>query len=441
MKEDRSSRPGISLVTATAIVVANMIGTGVFTSLGFQVGDLPSGFTIVLLWTIGGICAFCGALAYGELAAALPRSGGEYNFLSRIYHPAVGFIAGWLSVTVGFAAPIALAAMAFGTYFSGIYPEVSALHLSIGVSIFVTIVHLLGIQVASRFQNMATWGKVLLILTFIVAGIWLGKGQPVNFMPTAGDGKLILSSSFAVSLVYVMYSYAGWNAATYIIGEIRNPARNVPLAIALGTGLVAVLYVVLNGVFLHVAPMSVLNGQLEVGKVAADYIFGAKGGSWMSGLICLGLVSSISAMTWVGPRVTMAMGQDLVLLRPFAKTSSKGIPHVALIFQLAIVIALLSTASFSSVLNYVQFSIQLCSFATVLGMMILRWTQPNLPRPIRCWGYPITPLIFLGISVWMLIFVLKEKPMESVAGLVTMLIGLVIYIVSPKNKKLAEETE
>lgn len=429
-----SSRPGVSLLTATAVVVANMIGTGVFTSLGYQVGGLPSGFAIIVLWAVGGLCAFCGALAYGELAAALPRSGGEYHFLSRIFHPAAGFVAGWLSSTVGFAAPIALAAMAFGKYYTGIFPGASALQLSIGVSVAVTLIHLFGIQVAARFQNLATWGKVTLILIFIIAGSVLGGGQPISFTPVAGDGELITSQAFAISLVYVMYSYAGWNAATYIIGEIRDPARNVPKAIALGTGLVTVLYVALNAVFLYAAPISELEGKPEVGHVAADFIFGKLGGNLMSGLICLGLVSSISAMTWVGPRVTMAMGQDLVLLRPFAKKSSRDVPVVALLFQLLIVITLLLTSTFDSVLNYVQFSIQLCSFATVLGMMILRWTQPDLPRPIRCWGYPLTPLLFLGISLWMLIFVWQERPLESLAGLATIAVGLLIYFVSPKCK-------
>ncbi|MEN3943328.1 amino acid permease [Prosthecobacter sp. SYSU 5D2] len=435
-----SSRPGVSLLTATAVVVANMIGTGVFTSLGYQVGGLPSGFAIVVLWAVGGLCAFCGALAYGELAAALPRSGGEYHFLSRIFHPAAGFVAGWLSSTVGFAAPIALAAMAFGKYYTGIFPGASALQLSIGVSVAVTLIHLFGIQVAARFQNLATWGKVTLILVFIIAGAILGGDQPISFTPVEGDGALLTSSAFAISLVYVMYSYAGWNAATYIIGEIRDPARNVPKAIALGTGLVTVLYVALNAVFLYAAPISELEGKNEVGHIAADFIFGKLGGNLMSGLICLGLVSSISAMTWVGPRVTMAMGQDLVLLRPFAKKSSRDVPVTALIFQLLIVVTLLLTSTFDSVLNYVQFSIQLCSFATVLGMMILRWTQPDLPRPVRCWGYPLTPLIFLGISLWMLIFVWQERPEESLAGLATIGVGLLIYFVSPKGKMQENES-
>lgn len=433
-----STKPrGVSLITATAIVIANMVGTGIFTSLGYQVTDLPTGFSIVMLWAIGGLCAFCGALAYGELAAALPRSGGEYQFLSRAFHPCVGFIAGWLSCTVGFAAPIALAAMALGKYLSGVTSIVSPLTASLVVVTVVTIIHSSGIHVGARFQNLATWLKVVLILVFIGAGMCVANPQPVSFLPAAGDTALITSPPFAISLVFVMYSYAGWNAATYIVGEIRNPQRNVPLAIGIGTFFVSLLYIALNAVFLHVAPMKELAGQVDVAHVAANYIFGTQGGRIMSGLICLGLVSSISAMTWVGPRVTMTLGQDVRILSPFAAVTAGGVPWVALLAQLAIVITLILTATFEKVLNYVQFSIQLCSCLTVVGLIVLRRTEPDLPRPVRCWGYPVTPIIFICISTWIMTYQMLQQPRESLAGLATILIGALLYLISPKKRESA----
>lgn len=422
------------MVTATAVVVANMIGTGVFTSLGFQVSDLPSGFAILVLWLVGGVCAFCGAVSYGELAAALPRSGGEYHFLSRIFHPAVGFLSGWLSITVGFAAPIALAAMAFGKYFSTIFPHAQAATWSLVMVWLVTLVHVGGVRAAASFQNTATWLKVLLICAFIATGFWLARGQPVHFVPQARDWKLVGSTPFAVSLVYVMYSYAGWNAATYIAGEIRNPQRNVPRAIAIGTLLVTVLYLLLNAVFLHAAPMSELSGKLDVGHVAAEHIFGVTGGKVMSGLICLGLASSISAMTWVGPRVMQTMGQDVGILAPLNAVDARGVPVAGLFVQLSIVVTLLLTSSFEAVLTAVQFSIQLGSFVTVIGLFVLRRTQPDLPRPYRCWGYPVTPLLFLAISLWMMIFLLKEErtQMASFYGLGVIFTGLIVFLISPR---------
>jgi APA family basic amino acid/polyamine antiporter len=410
-----------------------MVGTGIFTSLGFQVGPLPSGFTLLFLWLIGGVCAFCGAVSYAELAAALPRSGGEYHFLSRVYHPAIGFLSGWLSGTVGFAAPIALAAMAFAKYFASLSPSTSPVLLSTGIVTLTTIIHLRSVVIGSRFQNIATIFKLALILILIGAGIFSAQNEPLSFLPQPGDGALITSAPFAISLVYVMYAYSGWNASTYIVGEVRDPSRNVPLSVALGTGLVVLLYLALNAVFLHVAPLDALKGQLDVGHVAANYIFGPAGGRIMAALICIGLISSISAMTWIGPRVTMAMGEDCRALSFLAWKNGQGVPASAIVAQLVIVIALLLTASFDKVLTYVQFSLTLCSFLTVLGVIVLRQTQPTLPRPYKTWGYPVTPVLFLVISGWMLAHILRSNPRESLAGLATLLLGFVVYFLSPSR--------
>jgi len=426
---------GISLITATAVVVANMIGTGVFTSLGFQVGPLPSGFVIMLLWLVGGVCAFCGAVCYGELAAAMPRSGGEYHYLTQIFSPAVGFLAGWLSATVGFAAPIALAAMAFGKYFAGALPSADAAMLSHGVVIAMMLVHLLGVNAGAKFQNVATWLKVVLIVIFIAAGLWMPNAQPISFLPIAGDAARVTSPDFAVSLVFVMYAYTGWNAVTYIVGEVKNPTRTLPLAVAIGTLIVSVLYVGLNAVFLRAAPLAELAGKVEVGHAAADHIFGAQGGRLMALLISGGLVSAISAMTWVGPRVMMTMGEDVHLLRSLAKKSASGVPWVAMLTQTVIVLALLHSGKFEKVLTYVQFSLTLSSFLTVLGMIVLRMTKPALPRPYRAWGYPLTPLIFLSVSLWMMWHILGSNPIESLAGLGTLLLGLIVFILSPRTPR------
>ena len=246
----------ISGLTATNIVVANMIGTGVFVSLGFQVISIHSDFAVMSLWVIGGLLSLCGALCYAELAVALPRLGGEYNFLSRIYHPALGFMAGWISVWVGFPAPIALSAMAFGTYFLGIVPNSSPLILSLVLVWTVTIILLVGLRTGERFQNIATIVKIALIVFLIGAGIFYQHKQPLDLAPHADDLATMLSGPFAVSLVFVMYSYSGWNGASYLTAEVRNPEKNVPWALVIGTIVVMVLYVLLNWVFLISAPTS-----------------------------------------------------------------------------------------------------------------------------------------------------------------------------------------
>ena len=410
-----------------------MVGTGVFTSLGFQVGGLPSGFTLLLLWGIGGVCAFCGAQAYSELAAALPRAGGEYRFLSEIFHPAAGFVAGWASATAGFAAPVALAAMAFGEYFQGVMPGAPALALSLGLVAAVSAVHLCSMRAGSAFQNVFTWGKVALIVGFIGAGWLFCPPQPLAFSPQPGDWGRIASAPFAVSLIYVMYAYSGWNAAAYITSEVGNPGRNVPRALLAGTLLVAALYVGLNYTFLRTTPMEAMAGQLQIGSIAGERIFGPRGERWMSGLISLALVSSVSSMTWTGPRVAMAMGEDLRALRFLSRKTRRGIPAVAILFQLALVVLLLCTATFQMALVYVQFTLLLCSFLTVLGMMILRVRRPELPRPYRAWGYPFTPLVFLGVSFWMMGYVAWTQPRESLAGLATLALGLLIYFFSERG--------
>jgi basic amino acid/polyamine antiporter, APA family len=423
----------VSTLTATAIAVADMIGIGVFTSLGFQVRGLPSAFSLLMLWIVGGITALCGALSYAELAAALPRSGGEYNFLSRIYHPAVGFLAGWISATVGFAAPIAVAAMAFGTYFDGVFPGSPPLLLGLALAWTVSIVHLTGVRQGSLFQNISTAIKVVLIAAFIVAGFALGTPQPISFVPSAQDLGYLLSAPFAISLVFVMYSYSGWNAATYIINEVRDPERALPRSLLVATLVVLVLYVALNAVFLYTTPMEKMANQINVAQIAGAEIFGATGGRLVAALICIGLISAVSAMVWIGPRVTMVIGEDLPGLRFFARTTRAGVPAPAILFQLGVVTLLLFTQSFEAVIDYIQFSLTACTFLAVLGVIVLRVTQPELKRPYRVWGYPLTPIVFLGVTGYMMFYLITHRPLQSLAGALTMLAGLLVFAVTRRR--------
>jgi basic amino acid/polyamine antiporter, APA family len=423
----------VSVLVATAIVVADMVGVGVFTSLGFQVKDIPSGFSILLLWTVGGIVALCGVFAYGELGAMFPRSSGEYNFLGRAYHPAFGFVAGWVSATVGFAAPVALAAMAFGEYGRAVLPDAPPLLLAVGMVWLVSIVQLTGVKHSSTFQLISTVLKVVLIVAFLAAGFIISTPQPVSFAPSSGDLAHIVSAPFAISLVFVMYSFSGWNAATYIIGEISLPERNLPRAMLFGTLIVLVLYVALNAVFLHTAPIDKLAGQLDVARISGSYIFGDLGGRIVGAMICVGLVSSISAMMWIGPRVMMTMGEDVPALRVFARRSANGAPTYAILFQLTVATLMLFTRSFEAVLDFIQFALLFCSFFTVAGVIKLRITHPDLPRPYRAWGYPITPVVFLLVTGFMMYYLLTDRPLQSALGTLIMFSGLLIYAVFRKG--------
>jgi APA family basic amino acid/polyamine antiporter len=235
---------------------------------------------------------------------------------------------------------------------------------------------------------------------------------------------------FAVGLVFVMYSYSGWNAATYIAGEVRDPQRSLPIALVTATLVVLALYVGLNAVFLYTTPMSEMAGQIDVALIAGRHIFGEAGGRVVGGLICIGLVSAISAMIWIGPRVTMVMGEDYPVLSAFARRSRHGAPVFAILVQLVVTTALLLTRSFEAVLEFIQFSLTFCSFLAVLGVIVLRFTQPDLPRPYRMWGYPVTPLVFLAVTSFMMYYLLVERPMQSFASIGVMLAGLAVYWIS-----------
>ena len=426
--------PGsVGLVTCAALVVANMVGTGIFTSLGFQVGEIPSRPAIMALWTLGGVLALCGALCYAELSAALPRSGGEYHFLGQIYHPSVGFMAGVVSLVVGFAAPVALSAMAFGSYLQGVFPGVSPLTSSIAVVVVATLFHLRDLRLSSIFQIFFTVLKIGLVL-FLVATLFAAPGTPPA--PAAPWSSYLLTAPFAVSLMFTLYAYSGWNAATYILGEVRTPSRVIPAALTAGTLLVMALYLGLNAAFLHVAPAALLAGQLNVAQVAAESVFGTNGGRMVAAVIALGLVSAISAMIWAGPRVAMVIGEDYP--RTFgwlqARTPS-GIPAAAVVAQSALTLALLLTSTFEQVLVYTQFALLACSFLTVLGVIVYRVKHPEVPRPFRVPLYPLTPLLFLAVSAFAMLYTATVKPALALCGALTLVAGLGIYrLVAPAQK-------
>lgn len=427
-----SKPPAISLSTAVAIVIASMIGTGVFTSLGFQLVGIQSPFLIMLLWALGGLIAISGALCYAELCAMMPRSGGEYHLLRETWHPAIGFLAGWVSITVGFAAPIAIAAKALATYAGESLGLSHTAWIPVAVVLAVTAIHLGHLRYTSGFQLAATSFKIILILILICAAFILTRPNPLTLAPQPGDLQSLFGSDFAVSLLYVTYSYTGWNAAAYIAGEIRNPQRNLPLAMLIGAGFVTILYVLLNLAFMKAAPIDALRGQEDIGRIAATHLLGSKGGNMMGLLIAFGLLSSISSMTWAGPRVAAVMGEDFSGLRPLARRNRYHIPWLSLSLQSAIVIVLCLTVDLDQLMRYIQAILTLSSLLVVGGVFHLRRTRPNAVRPIRVPLYPLPLLVFGGMSVYMLVFYLLNKTTESLLGFLTLALGYVVYRLAGK---------
>lgn len=359
-----------------------------------------------------------------------PRSGGEYTFISRIYGLRVGFAAAFVSVSVGFAAPISLVAMAIGEYLSGALPGVPARSVSFAALIALAGVHSVAVRASGVFQVLVTGMKITMIATFLLLGYRAGNVSGVSFMPSDADTGLVFSSSFAVALMFVLYSYSGWNASSYILGEVRDPQRIVPRAMLAATLFVAGLYLLLNLLFLRSAPPAAFAGEIEVAEIAARSLFGSEGGRLMAGMISLGLAASLSAMTWAGPRVAQAVGRDFPALGWLAQTSASGVPRRALVLQTLLALVYLSTSSYEAVLVYTQFALMLCGFLTVAGLILMRWREPGLDRPFQCTGYPVTPLVFLLVSAFALIHTAIEKPGEALAGTLTLAAGYGLYFIA-----------
>jgi len=422
-----------------------MVGTGVFTSLGFQLLAIESGFVLLLLWAVGGVVALCGALTYAELGAALPRSGGEYNFLTHIYHPAAGFVSGWVSATIGFAGPTALAAMTFAAYAASTFGfgENTLLQrgLAAGLVVLLAAAHARDHQTSSGTQITFTIIKVAVIALFCGSVLLFGDTlTAVRFRPDATDTATIFSGGFAIALIYVSYAYTGWNAATYLSSELEDPQRHLPRILAGGTALVMLLYVALNYIFLIAAPVDAMRGELEVGYIAAESAFGELGGR-LAGVVLAGLlISTVSAMLIAGPRVLQVIGEDFAAFGWLGRCNRQGIPAIAIAFQAVLAVTFILSGTFESVLVFAGFTLALNSFMTVLGVFVLRWRQPDLPRPYRTFGYPVTPLVYLGLTGWTLTYVLMSRPVEGLFGLGVIASGLILYAYVHGRRSTSTET-
>ncbi|GAL84732.1 hypothetical protein MYP_1960 [Sporocytophaga myxococcoides] len=428
----------IGLISAICVVVASMIGTGVFTGLGFQAAGIKSVSALLLLWLISGVVTICGALTYAELATHMPRSGGEYHYLSKIYHPIVGFMSGWISLTVGFAAPIAVSAMAFGFYISKINQMDKAL-LATCLITGLTALNLFGLKTGSRFHNLATIFNVVLIITFIFAGYFFVESKHFQLSFSRPDLSAIMDPAFAVSLIYASFAYSGWNSAAYIAGEVSEPEKNLPKALFFGTLIVLVLYLFLNFIFLYNVPVEDLAGRVEIGFIAGIKVFGLVGGKMMALLISLGLIASVNALIITGPRVSQTMGEDYPALKKISVNNRFRSPWIAILLQSFIALSLIYTSTFESVITYIGFTINLSTTLTVAGVFIFRLRMEKKygnKKEYRTWGYPFVPVIFILQQCWMLFYLGKEKSEASLAGLITVAIGVLLYfIVDRKNHK------
>jgi len=399
-----------------------MIGTGVFTSLGFQLQQLSNTNAVLFLWVLGGVLALSGAFSYAELGTCIKVSGGEYAYLTKIYGPLVGYLSGWISITVGFAAPVALSCIAFTEYL-----PISGLNSQwVGVALvgLLTFIHSRNLRVSSQFQNLSTFLKVGFIVILIALG--LSRSSQNVIITESGFFSEIVSPAFAIALIYVSYSYSGWNAAAYISGEFKNPSKSLPVALIGGTILVTILYTLLQYVFLKHVPVSELKGQLNVGTLAAQKIVGKQVGDIFSLAISLLLVSGISAMVWVGPRVTASMAREHSLWK-YLRANESEIPKKALWFQFVVTTSLLLSGTFEQILIYCGVLLTLSSMIAVFGTFILRRQKDTLytyKSPL----FPLFQILFTGLSLWMMLYAIINKPLETLAGTLNLFLGWLTYL-------------
>ncbi|MEL7377422.1 MAG: amino acid permease [Bacteroidota bacterium] len=388
--------------SAAALVIANMIGTGAFTTLGIQLELVSNGWVIIITWLVGGLVALFGAISYAELGVRLPKSGGEAHFLSEIYHPILGFLSGWVSLSVGFAAAVALAAVAVGKYTYTLtgWPPV---WVAVGSIVLLSLLHGYSMRQGSRVQNFLTVLKLILVAALAVLGFLLPASTSSTLDWSFQGTKQIFSAGTAVSLVLVFYAYSGWNAAAYIVGEIKQPSKNLPKALIGGSLLVSGLFIMLQLSFLRQAGPAELSGRVEVGQIAAQQMLGLQAGQLISALIGVLLLAGISAMIWVGPRVLESMGKQYEPWRILAKRSKRGLPIRAIWLQSSISIFLVLTASFEGILYYSGFVLQLFTMLAVYGLIRLRIRQPK-----AAWVSPLFPIaqwLYLAFSAYALIYV------------------------------------
>ncbi len=425
----------ITMRSATALVVANIVGAGIFTTTGFQAADLGHPGWIFLLWIVGGLLALTGALCYAELGAAIPEAGGEYVYLRETFGPALGFMSAVVSLVAGFSAPIAAALKSLVRYLGELVPGLRedillAPGLSRNDAVAIALVwllvaiHLRGRRGSIGFNDVVTLFKIVGILAILIAAAAIGNGHIENLTRVSPRYEMLSPAerwaAMATSLIFVSFCYSGWNAAAYVAAEMKQPQRDLPRALLVGTGLVTLLYLGLNAMYLYGADVDELAGVVEVGLVSGRNLFGPIGVNLVAAVLAISIFASASAMTIAGPRVYWAFGRDVPALAGLASTGSRtGAPSNALLLQGVVTSAVILSGRVDQIQQYAGFTLSLFTSLAVSCVVVLRFRRPELARPFRTWGYPLTPLFFLSVSIWTMVWAFRGRPLESSLAMMT----------------------
>ena len=443
----------IGLFSAVMLIAGDMIGTGIFISTGAIAETLPTPGGVLLVWLFGGLLALAGALTCAELAASLPYAGGDYIYIREAYGQLMGFLSGWSSFLVTFSGAIAFLSVILNGFMAFFFPVLGsedvifslALPLipitvkigtlfSMGIVLLLSGLHCLGVKQGTLTQNVLTILKIGALLGIILLGIFFGDGNTSHFEPLFDWEKIGNSSLFGAAFIPVIFAYSGWNAVTYIAGEVKDPDKNLPRALMYGVLIVIALYLAINAVYIYAVPVTEMKGALRMSEVATTALFGYKTSAWITAIITVSILGALNVVTMIGPRIYYAMAKDGVFFHQLTYVHPNfGTPTKAILLQALWSCLLILTNTWGTLFTYVSVVITLFSAFTVGSVIVLRFKRPELKRPYRLWGYPIVPILFVLVHLWIVWGSVTEKPKETLIGLFIVCLGIPGYLIWRKR--------
>lgn len=420
----------LKLFSLTNIVIGDMIGAGIFTTSGLLLAQLHNPLLLLMLWVIGGAIALSGALSYGELGARFPEAGGDYAFLSRLFSPLLGFLSGWVSFFVGFSAPVAASSLAFSEYMIRVLPqdylpqeiELTKKLLAVGIILIFTLIHYFGLRSGSRVQNILTVLKIGLILVFVMIGFAFGDGSFNHFVPQSSETFAGANlKSIGLALMWIMFAYSGWNASTYVGSEVFNPVKNIPRSLIIGTFSVTALYLLLNTLYVYALAPSDMKGVISIGGLTANQLFNRSLDQLFSLFIALILLSAISVLTIIGPRVYYAMAQSGHFFGMARRINRSSVPGTSILMQSGLAIIYVLSGTFEQIITFLSFSLGIFPILVVIGVFKLRIKKQSV---LKMPGFPLLPAFFVLSSAIILVLAFLERPMESSIALGVVAVGI-----------------
>jgi APA family basic amino acid/polyamine antiporter len=452
---------GLSLLDSVLLLAGGIIGSSIFLTAKDIAGPLPHPALFLLVWVMGALISMCAAFAFAELGSMFPDSGGQYIYLREAFGDLVAFLYGWMLFAVANGGTIAALSVASAAYLSAIFPVISQEHVVVraaGITLtrthvvglisiaVVTWINVVGLRKGAVLQNVATWAKFVAMGAFVILGFAVGKGSWGNFTRHGGSGAGIamgmstgqLVSALGIGLIAVFWAYDGWVYITWVAGEVKDPRRNVPRAMVLGIIVVAVVYIAMNMTYVYAMPVTEVAQHETIAAAAAAAMFSPGAANWLSAVIALSCFGAMASCTLSGARVYFAMARDGVFFQRMAQVHPKWrTPALSLIGQGVWACLLTVSGRYDQLYTYVIYGMVLSYTLTVIGLFVLRWKRPDIPRPYRCTGYPWLPAIYILLGTWWTINTIIERPKEALAGTIIVLLGVPGYLYWKRQSRKA----